>query len=286
MVIDGYAQLFLRPDHGVWVGTLARQIQRAQAGNVVFANLLALGIFAFDGADRGGGGKEAADIVFGNDAPKGARIGCAHGLAFEHNGGVAMHQRAIADIAVPHDPAHIGGGPEDIARIDVVDVLHRPVQRHQMPRGLAHHALGRAGRARGVKNIGGVVALHRDAGRGGGAFLRGVPIQIAPRCQIAGGLFALQDQAEIGFVVGLFNGPVKQRLIGHHTCRFQPAGCGDDRFGGAVVDPHGQFVRGKAAEHDRMYRPDPRTGEHRLKRFGDHRHIDDHAVAFAHAIGL
>ena len=35
-----------------------------------------------------------------------------------------------------------------------------------------------------------------------------------------------------------------------------------------------------------MHRPDPRTSQHRLKCFGDHRHIDDHAVAFAHAIRL
>ena len=242
MVIDRFAQLFLRPDHGIGVGPFPRQIKRTQARNVVFPDLFALGVFAFDGADRGGGGKEAAHIVFRDNAPEGARIRCTHGLAFEHDCRVAMHQRAIADIAVAHDPAHIGRGPEHVAGIDVIDVLHRPVQCNQMASGLAHDALGRAGRARGVKNVGGVVALDRNAGGRGRAFLRVVPIQVAPRYQIAGGLFALQDQAEIGFMVGLFDGPVQQRLVGHHARRFQPAGRGDDGFGGAVVDPHGQLV--------------------------------------------
>ena len=54
---------------------------------------------------------------------------------------------------------------------------------------------------------------------------------------------------------------------------------GDDRAGVAVGDAAGEALRRKAAEDDRMDRADPRAGEHRRRRFGDHRHVDHHAVA-------
>jgi hypothetical protein len=44
-------------------------------------------------------------------------------------------------------------------------------------------------------------------------------------------------------------------------------------------------MRGKPAEHHRMHRADPRAGQHRLQRLGDHRHVDDDAVALFHALG-
>ena len=141
--------------------------------------------------------------------PERARIWGADGLAFEHNGGVARNQRGIADIAVAHDPAHVRGSPKDLSRLDVIDVLHRPVQRHQMPRRGAHHALGRAGGARGVKDIGRVVPLNRNAWGRAHAVLGGVPVDVPLGVQLTGFLAALQDDAGVGLVCGLFDGPVQ-----------------------------------------------------------------------------
>ena len=42
-----------------------------------------------------------------------------------------------------------------------------------------------------------------------------------------------------------------------------------------------QRLRGKAAEYDRMRRPDTRAGLHRDHAFDRHRHVDQHAVALA-----
>ena len=42
----------------------------------------------------------------------------------------------------------------------------------------------------------------------------------------------------------------------------------------------------KPPKHDRMDRADPRAGEHRRRRFGDHRHVDHHPVAAADAVAL
>ena len=54
---------------------------------------------------------------------------------------------------------------------------------------------------------------------------------------------------------------------------------GDHRAGIAIGDAPGQAFRREAAEDDRMDRADPRAGEHRRRRLGDHRHVDHDAVA-------
>ncbi len=61
---------------------------------------------------------------------------------------------------------------------------------------------------------------------------------------------------------------------------------GDDEGRFAVDDAAGQRVRREAAEDDRMDRADARAGEHRIGRFGDHRHVDGDAVALLDAVLL
>ncbi|PAV68548.1 hypothetical protein WR25_05550 [Diploscapter pachys] len=58
---------------------------------------------------------------------------------------------------------------------------------------------------------------------------------------------------------------------------------GNDQFRSAIADPVGERVGGKAAEHDRMDRADPRTGEHRRRRIGHHRQVERHAVTASDA---
>ena len=54
---------------------------------------------------------------------------------------------------------------------------------------------------------------------------------------------------------------------------------GDHRAGVAIGDAAGEAFGREAAEHDRVDRADPRAGEHRRRRLGDHRHVDHHPVA-------
>ena len=54
---------------------------------------------------------------------------------------------------------------------------------------------------------------------------------------------------------------------------------GDHRAGIAIGNPAGDAFGRKAAEDHRMDGADPRAGEHRRRRFGDHRHVDHHPVA-------
>ena len=106
-----------------------------------------------------------------------------------------------------------------------------------------------------------------------------MPVEVVAVFQLAGGLVALQEDGELGLVRGLLDGTVDQGLVGHDAARFDPAGGGEDGARLGVVDPHRKFMRGKAAEHHRMHRPQPGAGQHRLERFGHHGHVDDHAVA-------
>jgi hypothetical protein len=113
-----------------------------------------------------------------------------------------------------------------------------------------------------------------------------VPGDVAALDQLGHLLLALEDHAEVGLVVGHVDGGIEKGLVVHDAVRFDPAGGRDDRLRRAVVDPDGQFVRGKAAEDDRVDGPQPGAGQHRLQRLGDHRHVDDDAVALGDPLGL
>ena len=60
----------------------------------------------------------------------------------------------------------------------------------------------------------------------------------------------------------------------------------DHKARAAVVQPAGQSVRGEACEHHRMDRADPRTGQHGVGRFRDHRQIERHPVAASDTLCL
>ena len=113
-----------------------------------------------------------------------------------------------------------------------------------------------------------------------------MPAEVAPLDQLRDLLLALQDHAEIGFVLRLVDGGIEKRLVMHDPSGFEPAGGGDNSLRCGIVDPHGQLMRREAAEDDGMDRAEAGTGQHRLKRLGHHRHVDDDAVALADALGL
>ena len=68
-----------------------------------------------------------------------------------------MQQRPVDDVGVADDPADVRGRPVDLTRIDVVDVLHRPLERDGVAAVVAHDPLrpaGRPGRVEDVERIG------------------------------------------------------------------------------------------------------------------------------------
>ena len=216
-------QVLLRPLDRFWIGALARQIERLQVPQVVVLDEFAIGIVAADGTQRGRCGEEAFHLVLADHPPEGACIGRAHGLSFKDDGGASRDQRRVADVAVPHDPAHVRSRPEHVAHAHVIDGAHRPVQRNQMACGGADHALGRPGRARGIEDIGRVVARNRHTIRRVDPVLEGVPGKVTALDQLGDLLFALEDHAEIGLVVGKVDRAVQKRLVVDDPVRFDPA---------------------------------------------------------------
>ena len=285
MVDHRHIQMALGPQNGVRVGTFPGKVQGLQLRQVIVAHQLALGILALHRANGSRRGEEGADLMFRNHPPEGARIRGAHGLTLKDNRGAARDQGRIADIAVPHDPAHVRGCPKHIARSAIVDRAHRPVQRHQMPGGRAHHALRRTSGARGIKDIGRMVALNRHTFGRLHPILEGMPRHIAALNQLGHFLFALQDYAEVGLVGGHVDSRIQQRFVMHDTGRLDPAAGRDDGLGRAIINPHRQLIGGKATKHHRMDGPKAGAGQHRLHRFGNHRHIDNDPVALRHTLG-
>src|SRR3546814_6451648 len=115
----------------VGVGTLAGEEQRAEIAEVVFPDGLAVRVLALDGAEGGRRGEHRADLMVGDHAPEDAGVRRADRLALEHDRGAAMEQRRVDDIGVTDHPADVRGRPVDLARLDAVDVAHRPFERSE-----------------------------------------------------------------------------------------------------------------------------------------------------------
>jgi hypothetical protein len=100
------------------------------------------------------------------------------------------------------------------------------------------------------------------------------------------GQAAVDHQHRRGLVGGQADGLVQQVLVGHDLAAAHAGIGADDDLGLRIVDAGGQRVAGEAAEHHRVDGADARAGQHREAGLGDHRHVDQHAVALGHALGL
>ena len=282
VVDDRALEDVLGPGEGVGVAALAGQEQGAVAGHVVLLEELGLGVDALDGAQGGGGGEHDRNPVLADHAPEGAGVGGADGLAFVDDGGAAVEQGGVDDVGVAHHPADVGGGPEDLAGLHGVEVLHAPGHGDGVATVVAHHALGDAGGAGGVEDVEGVGGGDRDAGLGLGAGYGRLPVDVAAFDHGPGFLGAAQDDAVVGLVLGHVDGLVEEGLVVHHPAGLDAAGAGDHDLGLGVVDASRQLAGGEAAEDHRVDGTDAGAGEHGDGGLGDHGHVDDDPVALGH----
>ncbi|MNP14377.1 hypothetical protein D3C76_1066990 [compost metagenome] len=156
----------------------------------------------------------------------------------------------------------------------------------QVAAGGVLHALRLAGGAGGVKDEQRFFGAHlfRRA-HGAGHFHQVLEPDVAMLVplDVATGALAHDDFLDAaGFRVG-------QRVVDVGLERDLLAGTnafvgGDHHFGFAVDDATGQGFRRETAEHHRVNRADPGTGQHGDHGFGDHRHIDSHHVAAVHVL--
>ena len=220
------------------------------------------------------------------DAPEGARVGRADRLALVEDGRAAVEQRRVDDVGVADDPADVGGRPVDLARLDVVDVLHRPRRarrRGRRCRARSPSAGRSCPRCRGCRA--GRSPRRRRTAPGSASATASCQSRSRAGIELGLELRALQDDAALRLRLDQLDRGVEQRLVGHERRRLDPARRGDDDLRPRVLDPARELVRGEPAEHDRVDRAEARAREHRDHRLGHHRHVDDHAVALLDALG-
>ena len=82
------------------------------------------------------------------------------------------------------------------------------------------------------------------------------------------------------------NGCVEQRLIIDNAPRLDTARGSEDELGCRIINTRRQLGRRKATKNDAMHRTQPCTGQSRNRRLGNHRHINNDAVAFRNAMRL
>ena len=284
VVDDGHVQHLVEPLVRGRVQPLAGQVQRAQRRDVVLPPQVRVGVLLLDGAERRRRREERGHPVVLDHAPERARVGRAHRLALEEHRRAAMDQRPVHDIRVPHHPAHVRRRPEHLARVRVVDGLHRVLQRHRMPAVVAHDALGLPGGARRVEDVQRVGRLHGHAVDGLRVVHQVVPVQVAPLDHRRGGLRPREhDDLAWGKLRFLERG-VDQRLVLDDAVELQAAARRDQQLRLRIIDTHRQLVRREPAEHHRVHRAQPRAGQHRDDGLGHHRHVDDDAIALLDAL--
>ena len=273
----------LRPLDGIGIRPLAGEEQGAEAAEGVFLDVFAVGVLLLDGAKGGRRREQRRHLVLGDDSPEDAGIGGADRLALEEDGGAAVKQRRIDDVGMTHHPADVRRRPVDLARIDTVDVLHRPFERHRVAAVVADDPLGHAGGARGIENIKRIGRRDRHAIGGLGGCHDLVPVDVAALDHRRLGHRALHHDRDPGLVIREIDGGVQERLIFDDPARLYAARGGDDADRTGVVDTGGKLGGGEAAENHRVHRPDAGAGKHGNDRFRYHRHVDQHGIALSDA---
>ena len=225
----------------------------------------------------------ALHAVLGDHPPERAGVRRADRLALVQDGGRADQQRRVDDVGVADDPADVGGGPAHVARADVVDVRHRPVQRDRVAAVVAHDALGlrrwcprcrgcRAGRwPRPARSRPAPRRRPARASRGRGP--RSSSATACGRCE--------HRRSAPGWCAASSSARSSSGLYSTTRVGLDAAGRRHDDLRLRVVDPRGQLVRGEAAEDHRVDGAEPRAGQHRDDGLRHHRHVDDDPVALA-----
>src|SRR5215813_7079708 len=98
MIDDRDTQLLFSPGDGRRVGAFTGEEQGAELPEIASADQAAVGVFTFDSAESGRGGKEDPDAMLLDDPPKGTRVRRVDRLSFVHHGGAAKQQGGIDDV--------------------------------------------------------------------------------------------------------------------------------------------------------------------------------------------
>ena len=159
-VDDGHAvaaDVLAIPQPGLGVDRLADRAEQPDRREVVLVGELVAPLH--EGADRGRGAVEDVDLVPLDHVPP-AVFGRGIGRALIHHAGGAVAERPVDDVAVPGDPANIGGAPIDVALLVVKDVFVGAGDAGQVAARGVDDALGLGCRTRCVEDVEQVLGVH------------------------------------------------------------------------------------------------------------------------------
>ena len=115
---------------------------------------------AHEGANGRGRGVQDAHSVLGDDGPEAVAVRVVR-RPLVHDGGRAVGQRAVDDVAVPGHPADVGSAPENVVLLEIENPLGRGLNAKQVAAGGVDDALGLAGGAAGIEQEQHILAVHR-----------------------------------------------------------------------------------------------------------------------------
>jgi hypothetical protein len=187
---------------------------------------------------------------------------------------------------MPHDPADVRGAEIRFAGPRAEDVGHRGGERDRVTPGVALHALGLARGAAGVEDVRRLVGFEPRHGqhRAHMLFPRLRVVDVAAGRERHRRVDAAVDDDDVlRRRAREAQRLVDQRLEANHLAHAHAGVARDQHLGLRIVDPRGEAHRGEAAEHHRVDRAQAHRREHREHRLGRHRHVDEDAVALAHA---
>ena len=183
MVDHRHAQLFFCPLERFGVAALTRKEQRAETRQVVAFDLLAVGVLLANRAEGRWCGEQGADVVLLDHAPECAGVRRPDRLALVEQCRTAVEKRCVHGVGMADRPADVRGGPVDLARIDVIDVLHRPGERHRVAAVVADDPFRLSGGPRRIEDVEGIGCIHRYASRRRGSGQRCVPFDVPIRIE-------------------------------------------------------------------------------------------------------
>ena len=163
----------------------ARNRERSRTGRSA-ATKAPSRVLALDGPEGGRRGEEAPDAVLGDHPPERAGVGRADRLALEQDRGRAGEERRVDRCRSGRRPSRRRRRPRTPRRADAVDVLASTRRARPCSRRSARTTpFGWPVVPGGVEDVERVHAADRRAGRGRGAVLRLVPVEVAARCSSA-----------------------------------------------------------------------------------------------------
>ena len=106
----------------------------------------------YECANRSGSCVEDAYLMAVDDVPETIGFGKVW-RALIHQAGSAVLQRAVDDVAVPGDPADVGGTPVSVFFLEIEDPFRGDVGSDGVSASGVNYALGFSRGSRGVKNV-------------------------------------------------------------------------------------------------------------------------------------